>query len=330
MKKYSSTMKASYRHSSHKPKRRWLIIALITIVIGVLFPWFISKIGAVVLYPFHATSTWIKTSDNVLPAYLRSKSELQADVERLEAELATSATTETSFSRLLQENMQLRSMARVGGEEERLVARVLARPDYLAYDLLQIDKGSLDGILVGAPVYTGVDSVVGLVVHTTPHYAFVDLFTSPGFLSTAYIFGPNVFAPIEGIGGGVARVKLPQGVPIAEGQLVILPGVSNGVYGEIVSIVNEPTQPEQYGYISPPLAMNSLLYVSVGLISVESRTADEIDETVRQMLRNTLKLSTTTVSNFASSSQIFIDEGSTTTATVTDPALESESATQSE
>lgn len=314
-------MKASYRHNSRKPSRRWLGIALVTIILGMLFPWLISKISAVVLYPFHATSTWIKTSDDILPSYLRSKSELQAEVERLQAELATGATAETSFSRLLQENMQLRSMARAGGEEERLVARVLARPDYLAYDLLQIDKGTSDGVVVGAPVYTGVDSIVGLVVHATAHYAFVDLFTSPGFESTAYIFGPNVFAPIEGIGGGVARVKLPQGVPIAEGQLVILPGVSNGVYGEIVAVQNEPTQPEQYGFISPPLSMNNLLYVSVGLSSVESRTAEEIDDTVRTMLRESLRLSTTTVSTFASSSQIFIDEEVTNTATVTEEVI---------
>jgi len=308
MKKYSSTMKASYRHNSRKPGRRWLGVALVTILLGILFPWLISKISAVVLYPFHATSTWVKTSEGVLPSYLRSKSELAAEVERLRIDLATEAATQTSFNRLVQENMQLRSMARAGGEEERLVARVLARPDYLAYDLLQIDKGTLDGVVVGAPVYTGVDSVVGLVVHTSSHYSFVDLFTSPGFESTAYIFGPNVFAPIEGIGGGVARVKLPQGVAIAVGQLVILPGVSNGVYGEIVAVQNEPTQPEQFGYISPPLSMNNLLYVSVGLQSVESRTSEEIDETVRSMLRRSLQLSTTTVGSFASSSQIFMDE----------------------
>jgi cell shape-determining protein MreC len=301
-------MKASYRHNSRKPGRRWLGVALVTILLGILFPWLISKISAVALYPFHATSTWVKTSEGVLPSYLRSKSELAAEVERLRIDLATEAATQTSFNRLVQENMQLRSMARAGGEEERLVARVLARPDYLAYDLLQIDKGTIDGVVVGAPVYTGVDSVVGLVVHTSTHYSFVDLFTSPGFESTAYIFGPNVFAPIEGIGGGVARVKLPQGVAITVGQLVILPGVSNGVYGEIVAVQNEPTQPEQFGYISPPLAMNNLLYVSVGLQSVESRTTEEIDETVRGMLRRSLQLSTTTVGSFASSSQIFMDE----------------------
>lgn len=317
-------MKANYRHSSRKKNRSWILFAAGAIALALLFPWLISKISAVVLYPFHATTLWIKTSDGIFPTYLRARTDLVAEIEMLRTQIATEAGTQTSIDRLLEENMQLRTMARAGEGEERLVARVLARPDYLAYDLLQIDKGTREGVVLGAPVYTGVDSVVGIVVSVSETYSFVDLFTSPGFLSTAYIFGPDVFAPIEGVGGGVARVKLPQGVALAAGQLVILPGVSNGVYGKIVSVQNEPTQPEQYGYIAPPLAMNNLLYVSVGTQSVENRSAEEIDETIRTMLRDSLRLSSSTISVFTASSTEFIEglEGeasSSTDATSTTP-----------
>ena len=134
--------------------------------------------------------------------------------------------------------MQLRAMASAGTSTERLVARVIASPSKLSYDLLQIDRGTKDGVVAGSPVYTGLDTVVGVVVHTANNYAFVDLFTTPGFETTAYIVGPNVFATLEGVGGGIARVKLPQGIPIAEEQLVILPGVSSGVYGEIILLTD--------------------------------------------------------------------------------------------
>ncbi len=261
-------------------------------------------VASVILYPFHATTLWIKTSEGELPTYLRSKSELVAEVENLRVTAATGVGTQLSINRLLEENMQLRAMAKAGAAENRLVARVLARPGQLAYDVLQIDKGTRDGVVLGAPVYTGLDSVVGMVVHVADTYAFVDLFTSPGFESTAFIFGPNVFSPIEGMGGGVARVKLPQGVPIREGQLVILPGVSSGIYGEIVAVQNEPTQPEQYGYITPPLAMNSLLYVSVGLQSIKSRAAEEIQADIRTQLRGLLQLSTTTTTSLASTTAL--------------------------
>ena len=248
MKMYSSTTKGSYRHSSAKRQWRfWVFLILGLFGLGFLFPWLMTTIATILLYPFHATTLWVKTSEGFLPSYLRSQSELVAEIETLKTELATEVGTQQSIKRLLEENMQLRAMAKAGAAEDRFVARVISRPGTLSYDVLQIDKGSRDGVVIGAPVYTGIDTVVGIVVHVTDSYSFVDLFTSPGFLSTAFIFGPNVFSPIEGMGGGVARVKLPQGVPLATGQLVILPGVSTGIYGEIIGVQNEPTQPEQYG-----------------------------------------------------------------------------------
>lgn len=299
---YSSTTKGSYRHNSAKRQHRlWLGFIVALFVLGLTFPWLISGVATVVLYPFHATSVWVKTSEGIFPSYLRSKGALVAEVESLKIQLASEVGTQLSIGRLLEENMQLRAMAKAGAAEDRFVARVISRPGTLSYDVLQIDKGSMDGVVVGAPVYTGIDTVIGIVVQVAETYAFVDLFTSPGFLSTAFIFGPNVFSPIEGMGGGVARVKLPQGVPLAIGQLVILPGVSTGIYGEIIGVQNEPTQPEQYGYITSPVSISSLLYVSVGTRVAEVREKAQIDETIRAELRASLRVSTTTISEYPTS-----------------------------
>jgi cell shape-determining protein MreC len=259
-----------------------------------LFPWLIGVVSSVILYPLHVTSIWLKNSDGVLPTYLRSKEELAEEVEALRTQISTTNGTQMSIMRLVEENMQLRAINNAGVSDKKVIAQVLARPDKLSYDLLQIDKGSNDGVVEGAPVYTGVDSVVGIIVSVKDTYSFVDLFTSPGFESTAFIFGPNVFSPIEGMGGGVARVRLPQGVAIAVGQLVILPGVSSAVYGEIVKVESQPTQPEQYGYITPPLSMSNLLYVSVGVGAVQVRTDAEINETISNQLRSKMRLGTTT------------------------------------
>jgi cell shape-determining protein MreC len=294
MKTYSSTKKGNYRRTSSKTRRYWLITLIAIIFIGFISPWLISKISALILYPFHATSAWIKNSDGILPTYLRSKDELVSEIESLKMQMSADTGTQQSIERLLEENMQLRSLAKAGNSENRLAARVLARPNRLAYDLLQIDKGSNDGVIPGSPVYTGLDSVVGVVVQVAANYSFVDLFTSPGFESSAFIIGPNIFSTIDGMGGGVARLRLPQGIDIVVGQLVILPGISSGVYGEIVHIENEPTQPEQYGYVVPPVALNSLQYVSVGVGEAPIKSDAEIEENVRTAIRNSFILSSST------------------------------------
>ena len=284
MKKYSSITKANYPRTSHKKRRWWFVVSIALVLIGLLLPWLISKVSSIVLYPFHATTVWVKNSDGVIPSYLRSRSELVSELESLRAKVATETGTQLSISRLLEENMQLRALSNISTSSDRLVARVIARPNSLAYDLMQIDRGSDHGITVGVPVYSGLDTVVGVVVEVSGNYSFIELFTTPGFESTAYIIGPNVFSTLEGMGGGVARVKLPQGVPLDVGQLVLMPGVSSGVYGEIISVENHPTQPEQYGYVTPPVAINNIFYVSVDTKAVQPKTEYDIEDSIKNAL----------------------------------------------
>ena len=314
MKKYSSITKVNYPRTSHKRRRFWFFTSVSLVIIGLLLPWLISKVSMVVLYPFHATTAWVKNSESVFPTYLRSKAELVGELETLRAKAVTETGTQLSINRLLEENMQLRALANVSSSSDRLVARVIARPNSLAYDLMQIDRGSDHGVSVGVPVYSGLDSVVGVVVEVSSKYSFVELFTTPGFESTAYVIGPNVFSTLEGMGGGVARVKLPQGVPLAVGQLVLLPGVSSGVYGEIVSVENHPTQPEQYGYVTPPIAMNNIFYVSIDTEAVEPKTEYVIEETIKNAIKQKMLINNTTVESISARIKA---ELATTTATTT-------------
>jgi len=165
---------------------------------------------------------------------------------------------------------------------------VIARPDALPYDFLQIDRGSADGVEVGAPVFVGTDIVIGLVTHTAAQYSFVELFTTPGFEATIFLSGPDVVAKMSGMGGGVARVSLPQGISMQIGNLVHVPSVEPGVFGQIAYVENEPTQPEQFGYVTPQIALNSLYQVSVGRVSQISQSVDEIDARVRSEIESRL------------------------------------------
>ncbi len=330
MKKYSSITKGNYLHTSHKKKRFWFITSVSLVIIGLLLPWLMVKVATVALYPFHATTTWIKNSDGTIPTFLRSRAELVSELETMRTQMETETGTQMSINRLLEENMQLRSLANVSSSSDRLVARVIARPNSLAYDLMQIDRGSDHGVAVGVPVYSGLDSVVGVVVEVASKYAFVELFTTPGFESTAYVIGPNVFSTLEGMGGGVARVKLPQGVPLSVGQLVLLPGVSNGVYGEIVSVENHPTQPEQYGYVTPPIAMNNIYYVSVDTEAVQPKTEYAIEETIKNAIKQKMLLNNTTVESISTRIKADIATTTNSVSTTLESEISSTTATTSE
>lgn len=283
-------MRGNYRRTSTKRWRVGFFITVIVLFIGLIFPQLMAGVSFIVLYPIHTISTWYKNSEEVFPVYLRSRSELASEINDLNAIIANQTGTQLSVRKLLEENRQLRALTELGTTTDRVSAKVISQPSRLSYDLLQIDKGSSNGIEIGAPVYFGIDTVIGVVVHTAPTYAFIQLVTTPGFISTAYIVGPNIFAPLEGIGGGVARVKVPQGITLTEGNLVLLPSAANGVYGEIVSIENLPTQPEQFGYVTPPLPLQGILYVSVDRYVPGERSEAEIDLAIKEAVQSYFRL----------------------------------------
>jgi hypothetical protein len=273
------------------------------VLIGLLLPKIISSVASVLLYPVHVTSAWINQSSSLVPSFVRDRATLAKQIKDLENELVTAGRIDITQSRLVEENNQLRNLLGIDSEE-RTVAAIIARPEELPYDLLQIDRGSNHGIEIGAPVFIGRDIVLGLVVHATTKYSFVELITTPDFKATAFISGPDVVVTLEGLGGGVARVLVPQGVPISVGNMVYLPSVEPGVFGRISYVENRPTQPQQYGYITPDIPISGLHKVAVGKLSQISQSTEVIDERITELIRNKLLVPDVSVGTTSSSTVI--------------------------
>lgn len=271
-------MKRPLRRNSDKRKLGTLVLFVVgVLLVGFLIPRVISLVSSIVLYPIHSTQHWLANTQLLLPALWRDKIELQTKVEELQAELLQQADEGISLQRLREENIHLRSL--LGATtSKRIAASVIARPDQLPYDLLQIDQGSDAGIAVGAPVYSDDELVIGFIERVYPGSALVVLITTSSFEADAYVSGSNIIAPLEGLGGGVARVSVPQGVPLTVDSLVYLPSIQPGVFGRVVHIESEPTQPQQFGYIVSDIPLQHLRYVSVGNVNSVDTTAEVVEE----------------------------------------------------
>jgi len=254
---------------------------------GWFMPTVFSFVGEVVMKPFHATSSWLRESNSLVPTFIRERQSLVQEIEELKTEVEIASRSDVTQRRLLEENNRLRALLGAT-EENRIAAGVIARPDDLPYDYIQIDQGAEAGIEIGAPVFVGRDIVIGLVVYTAKNYSFVSLFTTPGFEATVFVSGPDVVATMEGVGGGIARVKMPQGIAMNVGNLVHVPSIEPGVFGRISHLENEATQPEQFGYIAPQLGIANIFTVAVGNVSQISRSADELDERIKDELLGSL------------------------------------------
>jgi cell shape-determining protein MreC len=291
------------------------------VVVLLLLPKIASFAAALALAPVHSFNAWLANSSSSFPQYLRDRGALLSEIEELERKQSAQSGTQYTIERLSHENEELRSLLGTRGEETRIAAGIIGRPNKLPYDVLVLDKGASDGIVERAPVFIDKDTVIGVVAKVFDTTSVVELITTPGFTASVYIVGPNIYTNAEGQGGGVLRVGVPQGIPLHEGDLVILPSIDSGIYGAVSAVDSVPTQPEQYGYVSPHIAIASLHYVSVGNMPLEPVSFEEAQQIVASSTRELFKVpipegvlvttsGSTTASTTATSSE---PHGATTT-----------------
>lgn len=277
MQKSSLIKKANYRRTS--PTKKIVQIILVLLLCGGLVfiaPYFVRSIVSVAWYPFDMMRIWVAESGSSLPMYIRERSKLVDELEALKIKIATEQGTDSTVKKLQIENTELRNLAGAL-PEARVLARVIGRPNTLPYDVLMLDRGTNHSVVLNAPVFLGADQVIGFVSKVTEKTSLVTLVTTAGFTSSAYIIGPNIYTFAEGMGGGILRVRVPQGIMLRTGDLVLLPAIDSGLYGTISYIETSVTQPEQYGFVSTSIPIQSLYYVSVGREAVVPHTYEEAE-----------------------------------------------------
>ena len=267
------------RESSHRrSKALWLGTTLFAAALLIVFlgRGVIGGALAGVTEPLYTMRALTIQSAAQFPSYFRDRGVLIDRIASLEEENARLR------SRVMAEDGDAERKAgtmTVGGVfEERIVAGVLARPPFLPYDAVLLDRGSEDGVREGAVLYVSEEEAVGTIARTFRGSSLAALFSTPGIETSVYVIGPDIYTQAYGEGNGIVRVSVPQGVSIGEGDTVVLPGLSGGVLGTFDVIRSEPTEPEQSGFISLQPSVQSLRFVSIstyvpGQISFEEAEA---------------------------------------------------------
>lgn len=284
MKKFLSTTRGSFRRTSSTKQRYrlWAYTGAVALVLFFVAPWFVARLASIVVVPIETVQTWLSESNARLPLYLRDRSALVEENRLLQNELIQRTAEPGTLAAVVAENTQLRALLGVA-PEERIAAGVIGRPDTLPYDVLMVDAGAEQGVVVGAPVYAGANVVIGSVAHVFPRTALVKLVTSPGVSSSVFIVGPDIYTTATGIGGGQLRVGVPQGISLTIGDPVILPSLKSGIYGTINHIESLPTRPEQYAYVAPALPLSGIQIVAIGRSAMTPVSFEEAQTIVKDV-----------------------------------------------
>ncbi len=283
-------MRVNSHHISRDRKiKNIFILGAIALMLLFALPKAVLFVSSLVLSPVHAFQSWIYTSTDSFPYFVRDRSLLVDELNALKYSQSARSGDRLTSQMLADENARLKVLLSEKGEV-RIVAGVIGRPHALPYDVLVLDKGSEDGITEGAPVYIGDNAVIGIIKKAFSGSSLVELVTTPGFKASVYILGPDIYTTAVGQGGGQLRVGVPQGIKLEEGNLVILPGVHAGIYGSISTVTSISTEPEQYGFVSPEIPLSSLRLVSVGKVPLLPITFEEAQDIVAEVQKTVFEV----------------------------------------
>jgi len=286
---------------------------LVLVILGYLVPVLFGQMASFIYAPILSVKEWFLYSSDTLPSYFRDRNDLIGKIETLEKDLRVSRNLRQTVTRLQHENDELRKL--LGNSTSTSIgAGIIGLPPSTPYDTLIIDKGSRQGITKSAPVFVSGDVVIGFVEAVYPFSSVVTLVSTPGYESTAYILGPNIYTTAEGMGGGVLRVHVPQGIEMQVGDVVVLPALDGGTFGTISYIESTPTQPEQFGYVTSETALHSLRTVRVGMAPLEPISYEEAKAVVDNLQKDLLVVSVP--------DGVLMDVTSTTSATSTSDQIE--------
>ncbi len=232
--------------------QRYVVIGIsLVVLVGFFFTRPIRSTASYLMAPLYGLKVWINGAHDPVSAFFHSRLALEAKIHSLQQSLRDAEYDGARLKILEEESTQKTRNA------DRIAADVVKTPNETPYDTLLINKGTDDDIQDGALAFAG-NTAIGKVVRVYAQSSLVMLFSTPEVQSPAYIYGANVFARATGVGAGVIKVSVPQGVKLAVGNPVVVPIADTDIYGSIEYIESDPSNPEQYGYITQTHTLTSL------------------------------------------------------------------------
>ncbi len=249
-------------------KQVWIVISVTCAVLLVLQHSGSSITSAIVqpfarpIYSVHARLSRIAPG---ITGWFHTKQTLIRTQADLENEIIQLREVQVAYSALQQEHKLLASVVglSVPTETPRTWAPIISKPPFAAYDTLVIGKGTADGIVSSQRVIA-TESYIGVVKEVFAHTAIVELLSRPGTTYEA-IVGTSTRITVVGNGSGSFVSRIPQGVAIAAGVPVVLPGTPRAVIGTVTSVTAAPEDTFKDVFIESVSSLRDLEFVAIEL-----------------------------------------------------------------
>ena len=239
----------SYEHRSNVNIKsfpitlRFINISIVIIVIvSLIFPTFVSNIITGIVGQF-----W-----NIEKKILTEKVYVSMELQN------------TTIAELQKENSDLKSiMGRTSSSSPMVLAYIVKKPPFTAYDSYIIDIGKDNKIKIGDRVYAAGNILLGEILEINSNFAKVKLYSSYGEKFNVLIGKNDIEANATGKGGGSFEVVLPKESKVRIGDTVTVPDLGVSVFGIVRGITIDPVRSFSTILFSQPVNIYEQKWVQV-------------------------------------------------------------------
>lgn len=241
-------MKMNYelKSSIHKNKISWPIkivagIVFILVILHFILPTLLSTVLLSIISPFWSISSSERPNLNLLSENVKDQIIYQ----------------------LKNENIELKSILNRKISDNIVLAYILKKPPFTAYDSYIIDIGSDEGVEKGDKVYVYGDIVVGEIDEVFENVSKVRLYSTFGEKYDVLIGKDNIQATAIGRGGGTFEIIIPRDIKVVEGDTIVIPDISSTIFGIVGDVITEPARAFSTIIFSQPINIYEQKWVQV-------------------------------------------------------------------
>jgi cell shape-determining protein MreC len=195
---------------------------------------------------------------------LFSKNSLLKENEILKIQINQSESRIANYNSILDENIKLKeTLGRKKDSQNMIVSAILSKPNRSPYDVLIIDTGINQGILVNKKVFALGNIPIGRIAETYANSSKVILYSNPEEKTEVIVSGGDTFMQAIGRGGGNFEILLPKDFNLENGTEIVIPGIYPYLLGTVVKTLSDPRDSFGKVLIVSPVNVQNLKFVEI-------------------------------------------------------------------
>jgi len=223
---------------------------------------FLFKMG----YPFWAIKNSVNYFFTQSYNVLKSKNNLISENYLLREDIKRNENDVVLLDLIKKENEDLKGiLGRKINNSNIVLATVLVKPSFSAYDTLIIDVGENDGVYVGDKVLAEGNVFIGHISEVYAGMSKIVLYSSPNEKTNVLVGNNNIEKEALGIGGGNFRLETPREIDIKEGDVITIPSLSLNIFGIVEKVEYKDADSFQSVFFKNPVNISELKWVQVVL-----------------------------------------------------------------